>query len=97
VELEAGTPMLFGITAANRDPAEHPDPDRFDPRRREQNLSFGHGEHFCLGSHLARRELEAAVGALFERLPDLRLIEPDAVEIVGAVLRGPRELRVTSS
>ncbi len=94
VELEAGTPMLFGITAANRDPEEHPDPDRFDPTRREKNLSFGHGAHFCLGSHLARRELEAAVGALFERLPNLRLIEPDAVEVVGAVLRGPRELRV---
>jgi len=94
VELEAGTPMLFGITAANRDPEEHPDPDRFDPSRREKNLSFGHGVHFCLGSHLARRELEAAVGALFERLPNLRLIEPNAVEIVGAVLRGPRELRV---
>ena len=94
VELEAGTPVLFGITAANRDPEQHPDPDRFDPTRREKNLSFGHGVHFCLGSHLARRELEAAVGALFERLPDLRLIDPDGVQIVGAVIRGPRELRV---
>ena len=94
VELEAGSPMLFGITAANRDPDEHPDPDRFDPGRREQNLSFGHGVHFCLGSHLARREMEVALGALFERLSNLRLVEPESVEIVGAVIRGPKELRV---
>jgi len=94
VEIEAGTPVLFGITAANRDPEQYPDPDRFDPSRREQNLSFGHGEHFCLGSHLARRELEVAVGTLVERLPGLRLIDADAVRIIGAVLRGPAELRV---
>jgi cytochrome P450 len=94
VELAAGSPMLFGITAANRDPDEHPDPDRFDPSRREQHLSFGHGVHFCLGSHLARREMEVALGALFERLPNLRLVEPESVEIVGAVIRGPKELRV---
>ncbi len=94
VSLEANTPMLFGITGANRDPAQHPEPDRFDPDRHARSLAFGYGEHFCLGSHLARREMEVAIAALCERLPELRLVDPEGVCIVGAVLRGPRELRV---
>jgi cytochrome P450 len=95
VELAAGTPLLFGIAAANRDPEVFPEPDRFDPSRRSRSsLTFGHGVHFCLGSHLARRELEVALGAILERFPGLRLVEPDAVRITGGVLRGPAELRV---
>ena len=34
------------------------------------------------GSHLARRELEIAIGTLFERLPDLRLVDPESVQIL---------------
>jgi cytochrome P450 len=93
-EIPPGSPMLFGITAANRDPEVYPEPERFDLSRRARNLTFGHGEHFCLGSHLARAEMEVALGALLERLPGLRLVEPDAVRILGGVLRGPKELPV---
>jgi len=94
VELKAGEWVLFGITAANNDPAVFPQPRIFDPSRDNKNLAFGHGEHFCLGSHLARRELEVALQAVFERFPDMCLVEDKPVEIIQGVLRGPRELWV---
>jgi cytochrome P450 len=94
VHFAAGAPLLYGIAAANRDPAVFSDPDRFDPQRRpNRHLTFGHGLHFCLGSHLARRELEVALAAVLLRLPGLRLAEPGAPPIVGAVIRGPERLR----
>ncbi len=96
VKLEAGTPVIFGVTAANNDPAVFPEPRRFDPDRPNlnQHLAFGHGEHFCLGSHLARRELETAIKLIFERFPEMELIPERPVEFIGCVLRGPRDVWV---
>ncbi|MBW2270126.1 MAG: cytochrome P450 [Deltaproteobacteria bacterium] len=96
VALKAGTSMLFGITAANADPKVFPNPRRFDPDRpnKNENLAFGHGEHFCPGSHLARRELETAIKLIFERFPELELIPERPVEFFGCVLRGPRDVWV---
>ncbi len=93
--IKKGDWVLFGITAANRDPKVFPDPNRFDPSRDNRELiSFGRGVHFCLGMHLARRELETALKIVFERYPDIRLKPGTKVEFVGGVLRGPRELWV---
>jgi cytochrome P450 len=93
--IKKGDWVLFGITAANRDPKVFPDPHRFDPSRDNRELiSFGRGVHFCLGMHLARRELETALRVVFERYPDIRLKPGTTVEYVGGVLRGPRELWV---
>lgn len=93
-QIRRGDWILFGITAANNDPTVFPDPRRFDPDRDNKNLAFGHGEHFCLGSHLARRELETALKLLFSRFPDIALMENRPVEIAQAVLRGPKSLWV---
>jgi cytochrome P450 len=93
--IKKGDWVLFGITAANRDPKIFPDPHRFDPSRDNRELiSFGRGVHFCLGMHLARRELETALRVVFERYPDIRVKPGSKVEFVGGVLRGPRELWV---
>jgi cytochrome P450 len=93
--IKKGDWVLFGITAANSDPKVFPNPRKFDPSRDNRELiSFGRGVHFCLGMHLARRELETALKVVFERYPDIRLKPGSKVEFVGGVLRGPRELWV---
>jgi cytochrome P450 len=94
VDIRAGEWTLFGIAAANRDPAVFADPQRFDPGRTQKNLVFGHGVHFCLGSHLARRELETAIRLVFERFPRMALAPGRTVEVIGGVMRGPKELWV---
>ncbi len=95
VDIPAGSEVIFGITSGNRDAGVYADPDRFDPDRKATNiLSFGHGLHFCLGSHLARREMEVSLQVLAERLPELELLDPESVTIAGTVLRGPKTLPV---
>lgn len=62
------------IAAANRDPAQFPNPDKFDIRRQPNPyLSFGRGIHNCIGKHLAKLVAEIAVGTLVRRLPGLSL------------------------
>ena len=88
--------MLFGLTAGNHDASVFEAPHRFDPGRpnNHQHLAFGHGVHFCLGSHLARRELETGIKVLFERFPNMELAPDAEIEFKGCVLRGPKEVRV---
>jgi hypothetical protein len=70
--------VLLVLAAAHRDPAAHPDPDRFDLHRRPdvEHLAFGSGLHYCLGAPLARMEAEVALRALARRLPELRPLGP---------------------
>jgi cytochrome P450 len=88
----AGELVRISIAAANRDPETFADPDRFDPLRPNagRHLAFASGPHVCVGMHLARLEAQAALAALLERLPGLRLAAP--VEIRGLVFRKPPEL-----
>ena len=94
-ELKKGQWMHVGLAAANRDPAQFPDPDRFDITRTEgRHVAFGHGPHFCLGAALARMEAQVVFGALAARFPRLRLDEPPAFPPAGLAFRGPTSLRV---
>ena len=66
--------------AANRDDTVFEDPERFDiARSPNPHVGFGSaGPHFCLGAHLARREITAMLRELFSRVPDIRAAgEPD--------------------
>ncbi|MDL4815213.1 cytochrome P450 [Actinomadura opuntiae] len=79
----AGTPIPEGsevvllLGAANRDPSRFPDPDRFDPSRRDNKpLSFGAGPHICLGNALARLEATIAFPRLLARYPALSPAAP---------------------
>ena len=95
-ELGADTVVLLGIAAANRDPEVFADPDRFDiGRETAGHLSFGYGNHFCIGSHLARAEMCTALEVLLERLEEIELLTPPIMQ--GAVLRGPDQLQIRFS
>jgi cholest-4-en-3-one 26-monooxygenase len=60
--------------SANRDEEAFADPYRFDiTRNPNYHLAFGQGEHFCIGSHLARLELRLMLEEVMRRMPDLRL------------------------
>ncbi|WP_330267636.1 cytochrome P450 [Streptomyces griseorubiginosus] len=77
VTVSAGETVWVSPSAANRDPARFPDPDRLDlTRDASGHLSLGHGIHYCLGAPLARAETEIALTALLERFPDLTLTDP---------------------
>lgn len=76
VTLEPGEQVALLLGAANRDPSAFEAADSFRPDRPDQrNVSFGAGIHFCIGAPLARIELQAALGVLFQRLPGLALAE----------------------
>jgi len=77
--LQAGTPVTLCIGAANRDPAQFPDPDRFDVGRApNRHLAFGSGPHQCAGMHLARLEGKVAISRFLARFPRYRLLgEPE--------------------
>ncbi|MFD7409441.1 cytochrome P450 [Streptomyces sp. NPDC059866] len=62
------------VGAAHHDPARHPDPEQFDPRRRQDHLAFSGGIHYCLGAPLARLEAQTLLHHLIRRLPRLTLV-----------------------
>lgn len=65
-----GTYLTIGIGAANRDPAEFPDPDRLDiTREPNRHLAFGSGPHVCIGLNVARLEGRIAIGRFLARFP----------------------------
>jgi cytochrome P450 len=88
--LPEGAVLHLGLGAGSRDPARWDRPDDFDPGRPARpSLGFGGGPHICLGVHLARTQMQVAIGALLQRLPDLRLdrVHP-APRIIGMYHRG---------
>ena len=76
--LEAGDKVLMFYWAANRDPRHFTDPERFDVRRAPNpHIGFGGpGPHFCLGAHLARREISVMFRELLTRIPDIHATAP---------------------
>ena len=93
--VEIGTGEFIGVSvlSTNRDPAVFDQPLHFDIRRQNarRHLSFSFGEHFCLGAHLARLELRAALERLID-LPDLRLVSVE--EPAGFAFRRPPVLHL---
>jgi cytochrome P450 len=81
------------LASGNRDPKRFPDPDRFDPARRDsQHLGFGSGVHTCFGAPLARIEAQIALSELIQRLDCPRLVQDPPPYRRSPILRGPRHL-----
>ena len=83
VTLAAGTPVTLCIGAANRDPSQFENPERFDiARTANRHLAFGTGVHQCAGMALARLEGAIAISRFLARFPNYTLS--------GAPVRGGR-------
>jgi cytochrome P450 len=74
VQVKKGDWLMINYVAANHDPAQFPDPRRFDATRpANRHLAFGAGAHQCLGLHLARLEMRLLFEALLDRIDSIEL------------------------
>ena len=75
---EPGQRVYLVILTANRDPQVFERPGDVElGRDPNPHLGFGWGLHHCLGAPLARLEADIVLRRLYERFPDLELVEPD--------------------
>lgn len=96
-QFHKGDKLILFYGAANRDPRAFDDPERFHVLRDPNpHVGFGGpGPHFCLGAHLARRELGVIFRQLFARLPDIEVtgdpvpLDPMGVPLVGGIKHLP--------
>lgn len=95
--LQAGQRAVVWLGAANRDPAEFPNPDAFDAGRDpNRHLAFGLGIHFCLGAPLARLEAQVALETILRRLPPFQRTNQEPLELVeGFIMHGVKHLPVS--
>ncbi|HWL46064.1 MAG TPA: cytochrome P450 [Ilumatobacter sp.] len=96
-QFREGDKIALLYAAANRDPLVFTDPERFDVCR-DPNPHVGYGgpgPHFCLGAHLARREISVAFRQILTRLPDLEVVgepvplDPQGMPLVAGIKRLP--------
>ena len=90
---EEGQQVLMLFASANRDEEKFTDPEEFILGRKEPNLAFGHGVHYCLGAHLARLECRIAFEELLARAPDFAVLD-GARRVPSALVRGFEELPI---
>ncbi|HJM20942.1 MAG TPA: cytochrome P450 [Acidimicrobiales bacterium] len=93
-EILEGDKVAMFYLAANRDPSVFDDPYRFNVQR-TPNPQYGFGgpgPHFCLGAHLARREITVMFRELFRKLPDIHAVEePDTLQ--SSFIHGVKHMR----
>lgn len=91
--LPAGSMVMAMFGSANHDERKFPDPERFDIMRNpEGHLTFGFGNHFCLGAQLARLEAKVALEGLLARFPHLARTDERITWVESIIARGPKTL-----
>jgi cytochrome P450 len=92
--IKENDPVVMWYPAANRDEEIFENPDRFDVTRSpNEHLSFGIGEHFCLGANLARFELNAIFDEIIPRLRNPELAGP-VRRLRSNFINGVKEMRI---
>ena len=95
-KLKKGEWVLLPFPAANRDPQAFPDADKIVlDREVNRHAAFGLGIHRCIGSNLARLELQVALQEFIARVPEFHLADPERVRWSTGQIRGPRVLPLT--
>jgi cytochrome P450 len=98
MQIPAGAMLHLRYSAANRDPARFPDPDRFDIERTNArtHLAFGKGPHMCVGNMLSRKEMLVAFDEILSRLTNFQVPDDNAITILpNILLRGITNLPLT--
>ena len=95
--IPADARVIASIGSANRDEDQFPDADRFDiARSPNRHLAFGYGIHFCIGAPLARLEARIALGAMFNRLRDIKRVPDTQLEPLRSfIVYGVRHVPIT--
>ena len=100
-KIAKGERVVLYYASANRDEDVFAEPNRFKiDRHPNPHLGFGIGEHFCLGSHLARRSQRALFSELIGRLDEVELIGPAerlAASFVAGIKHLPIRYRLTAA
>ncbi|MET0370659.1 MAG: cytochrome P450 [Sphingobium sp.] len=73
IAMKAGDWIVLPTYLASRDPRRFENPHRIDLSRRDRGMTFGTGIHYCLGIHLARREVQIVFEEFLPRFPNIRL------------------------
>ncbi|WP_419932049.1 cytochrome P450 [Candidatus Poriferisodalis sp.] len=94
--VSGGKRVLLAYPSANRDPEYFDRPDEFIlDRENNRHMAFGVGVHRCLGSNLARMELEVGLSAWLRRYPRFELaVDPSEVPWSVGPVRGPRSVPI---
>lgn len=93
--INEGQRVLLMLGAANRDPANFPDPDTLNiSREPNRHIAFGLGIHYCLGAPLARIEANISLQEILRRFPRIRLEEQHLLWRVHTSNRNPISMRV---
>jgi cytochrome P450 len=96
--IPANATIAVLIGSANRDERRFPEPDVFDVSRDARgHLAFGFGEHFCLGSALARLEARVALEALVPALAGWQRASAQRELLDSFLVRGPRRLELRAA
>ncbi|WP_216896598.1 cytochrome P450 [Nocardia alni] len=94
--IKAGDMVLLPLSVANRDPARYDNPQEVDvDRAASSHIAFGSGPHRCVGSHLARLELNVAMQEWHARIPDYRLTDDQPPLMQHGTIYGLEQLRLT--
>jgi cytochrome P450 len=90
-----GAPIFFMYGAANRDPRRFPNPNDFDPERRDnEHVGWSSGIHICFGGALARLEVNTAVEVFLRRVENPRLVVDPPPYRPNQFFRGPLHLLI---
>jgi cytochrome P450 len=95
-QIKQGERVIIYWASANRDAAEFPEPETFDPERpRNRHIAFGAGPHRCVGSNLARMNLRIAIEEIVRRLHDIELEPGVDIDFHSTFNRAPNAVPIT--